>query len=62
MKIITRITLLALLALLIGAAGCGAKDDDSDSAPDSKTTAGTMKNEGATGKESGKSAVGGFGK
>lgn len=58
MKIRTRITLLALLALLISAAGCSKKEDDGDDGPNAKPSSGTTKTDSATGK----SSVGGFGK
>ena len=70
MKIRTRMILLALLALLIGAAGCGKKEEDAP-ATDTSNGAGTVKpnagtdttngSHGAT-KETGTSNPGGFGK
>ena len=61
MKLTSRIVLLMLLALLLGAAGCGKKDEEG---PDAKNGAGAPPGSKANGapKESGKSDVGGFGK
>ena len=66
MKILSRFALLSLLALLVGAAGCGSKDDASKGA-DAKgdapvAPAGVTKPTGAPAKESGVSNPGGFGK
>lgn len=63
MKLTSRIILLLLLALFVGAAGCGKKD--AEDGPNAANGAGSppgSKAGGAPGKESGKSDVGGFGK
>ena len=66
MKIIFRMVLLTALALLVGAAGCGQKDNGGDDGPNGKNGAGpppgAAKTDSAPGKANDKNAPGGFGK
>ena len=64
MKISARIVLLALFALLIGAAGCGNKDEEApaEAKKGAAPTPSDNSSGSANGKESGASNPGGFGK